>query len=193
LPFVMKRTRTFVAVEASAEVRAMAMRWVHRLQATLADVKWVSAENFHWTLQFLGDVDDLVIPEVCQAVAAAAAEHEVFSLSAEGLGVFPNPNRPRTIWIGVGSGEERLVALQGDIERRLGRQGFRGENRRFVPHLTIGRCGRGDFGDDLSAKLHATAGEASSEMMVEEVIVFASRPARTGSVYEPLSRAPLAR
>jgi RNA 2',3'-cyclic 3'-phosphodiesterase len=188
----MKRTRTFIAVEASSELRAQAGQLVSRLRPVFSDVKWVATQNLHWTLQFLGDVDDLEIPEVCRAVAAAATELEVFSLCAAGVGVFPAPNRPRILWIGAEQGNEQLVELQGEIDRRLGKLGYRGENRRFVPHLTVGRFGRSSQSADISAELESVADLVACEMPVEEVIVFASRLAKGGSVYEPLCRSPLA-
>ena len=43
------------------------------------------------------------------------------------------------VWIGIGSGEEALAALQAATERELGPLGFEPEHRRFSPHLTLGR------------------------------------------------------
>jgi 2'-5' RNA ligase len=188
----MKRTRTFIAVEAAPQIRRLAANVVARLRHSFSDVKWVNPENLHWTLQFLGDVDDLEIPSVCQAVAAAAAEHETFGLSAEGVGVFPALDRPRILWFGAGQGADRMIALQSDTERRLLALGYRGENRKFVPHLTIGRFGRTSHRSRLRAELEAVDGLVNCESTVEEVTVFASRLASGGSIYEPLSRAPLA-
>jgi RNA 2',3'-cyclic 3'-phosphodiesterase len=139
----------------------------------------------------LGDVEDLSVPEVCRAVASTSAEFESFSICAGGIGVFPTPHRPRILWIGAEQGGERIVELQGAIERRLARLGYRGENRRFVPHLTIGRFGRSNHASGVNSALESVADLVASEMVVEEVTVFASRLGRDGSVYEPLSRAPL--
>jgi 2'-5' RNA ligase len=188
----MKRTRTFIAVEAAPQIRLRAAKLVAQLRPVFPDVKWVVPENLHWTLQFLGDIDDLEIPAVCQAVAAAAAEHEGFILSAVEVGVFPAVERPRILWIGAGQGAEAMIELQREIDQRLSRLGFRGESREFVPHLTIGRFGRTNHGRRVRQELDTLARFDAGEMTVDEVTVFASRLAREGSVYEPLSRAPLA-
>jgi 2'-5' RNA ligase len=188
----MKRTRTFIAVEAAPQIRRVAANVVAHLRHGFTDVKWVNPENLHWTLQFLGDVDDLEIPAVCHAVAAAAAEHQAFNLSAEGVGVFPALDRPRILWLGAGQGGGHMIELQGDIERRLLALGYRGENRKYVPHLTIGRFGRTSHRSKLRAELDSVNGLVNCECTVEDVTVFASRLASGGSVYEPLSRAPLA-
>ena len=52
------------------------------------------------TLAFLGDVAELDLNRVCQAVAAAAAPFPRFDLRLEGVGAFPEPARPRVIWAG---------------------------------------------------------------------------------------------
>jgi 2'-5' RNA ligase len=188
----MGRTRTFIAVEISDEIRRRAMELAGRLSAVIDDVKWVAIENLHWTLQFLGDVEELEIPAVCTAVAEAAAECEPFDLTAWGAGAFPTADRPRTLWIGSGEGAADMVALQKAIERRLKKLGYRSEQRRFVPHLTLGRAGRHGRPQSLTAILASLADFDAGSMLVDEVTVFASQLTREGSVYEPLSRAPLA-
>ncbi|MEX2315790.1 MAG: RNA 2',3'-cyclic phosphodiesterase [Pirellulales bacterium] len=188
----MGRTRTFIAVEISDEIRRRAAELMGRLNAIVDDVKWVANENLHWTLQFLGDVEELEIPAVCAAVAESAAECEPFDLAAGGAGAFPSADRPRTLWIGAGQGADDMVALQKAIERRLKKLGYRSEHRRFVPHLTLGRAGRHGRPQSMAATLATLADFDAGSMLVDEVTVFASQLTREGSVYEPLSRAPLA-
>jgi len=185
------RIRTFIAVEITDEIRRRAVELARKLAPAAGDVKWVAAENLHWTMQFLGDVDELEIPAVCKAVADAAAECETFDLAALGAGAFPAADRPRTLWIGAGQGADQMIALHSAIERRLRKRGYRGENRRFVPHLTIGRAGRKSRPQSLAAELAALADFDGGSMRVDEVTVFVSQLTRDGPIYEPLSRAPL--
>jgi 2'-5' RNA ligase len=165
---------------------------IRQLQQSAGDVKWVSEQNLHWTLQFLGEVDDLKIPEVCDRVAAAVAEIEAFDIEARGAGAFPSADRPRTLWLGAGAGGDEMIRLQKAIDLSLRKLGFRGENRRFVPHITLGRAGRGrppaSLADELSALVDFDAGT----MLVDEVTVYASQLTREGPIYDVLSHAPLA-
>src|SRR3972149_12274860 len=95
----MGRTRTFIAVAASSEIRRAATKLAEHLRPAAGDVKWVAPENLHWTLQFLGDVEELEIPTLCTAVTAAVCELESFDLQARGAGAFPAADRPRTLWL----------------------------------------------------------------------------------------------
>ncbi len=109
-----------------------------------------------------------------------------------GAGAFPTGDRPRTLWLGVGQGRDEIIALQGSIERALEPLGFRGEARRYTPHLTIGRPGRGEPPRALAAVLATMADFAGGTMLVDEVTIYSSELTREGPVYEPLGFAPLA-
>jgi RNA 2',3'-cyclic 3'-phosphodiesterase len=184
--------RTFIAVSASAEVRRSAVKLADALRPVAGDVKWVAPENLHWTLQFLGELDTLEIPGVCTAVASAAAEIEAFNLEVRGAGAFPAPDRPRTLWIGAGAGAQAMVALHAAIQKKLDRLGVRSEQRRYVPHLTIGRAGRNKAPRSLVRELAGLAEFDAGSMLVDEVAVYSSKLGSDGPIYDALSRAPLA-
>ena len=184
--------RTFIAVSASPAIRQSAQKLANLLRAAAGDVKWVAPENLHWTLQFLGDIDDVEIPAVCTAVSTAVAEIEAFELEARGAGAFPAADRPRTLWLGAGTGAQAMVALQAAIQKKLDRLGYRGEARRFMPHITLGRTGRTGSPRTLVRELAGLAEFEGGSMLVDEVTVYSSKLVREGPAYEVLARAPLA-
>ena len=186
------RIRTFIAVTASPAIRQAALKLTATLSPLSGDVKWVAPENLHWTLQFLGEVEQLEIHSVCTAVSAAALEVDSFDLEARGAAAFPAPDRPRTLWIGAGAGAQAMVALHDAIQRKLTRLGYRSEHRRFVPHITLGRVGRDSPPRPLVRELAGLAEYEAGSMLVDEVTVFASKLTSDGPLYEVLARAPLA-
>ena len=85
-----------------------------------------------------------------------------------------------------------MIGLQGDIERALSSLGFRGENRKFVPHLTLGRAARGPQGERvLAERLAKLADYDGGAMGVDAVTVYASELSPQGPAYHVLARAPL--
>jgi 2'-5' RNA ligase len=184
--------RTFVAAEAPGDISSAAMRLISRLKAAPARVRWVDPP-LHFTLKFLGDVDVLEIPDVCAAVGRAVSDLPAFDLEIQGAGAFPNPDRPRTVWIGTGEGTEEMVELHQRVEDSLAELGFRAEGRRFRPHLTIGRVRRSpdDEISQLGQAVRAEADFVGGVMRVDELLVFSSRLERNGPVYEVLGRAEL--
>ena len=184
----MAKTRTFIAVEATDSVHVQALQAIDRLQPLAGNVKWVEPENLHWTLQFLGDLRDEELAEVCRRVGKTVTRSEPFTITAKGIGAFPRIDRPRTLWLGVDEGSEEFCNLQARIEQDLESLGFRGERRAFVPHLTLGRGGTGS-GDPqpLVNALEKLLDYKGGQMEVEEVIVFSSESRRSGPLYLPLA------
>ena len=184
--------RTFIAVEIPPEVKERAKQLIGRLSATPAKVKWVGLEAMHWTLKFLGDVEMIEVPAICQAVERAVAPFAPFDVEARGAGAFPDARRPRTVWVGMGQGTNEMIALHEAIERELATLGYREEGRRFRPHLTIGRVRNSPEGvGELGGLVAASADFESGLSTVYEVVIFSSQLGPKGPTHEPLGHAEL--
>lgn len=134
------RVRAFVAILLSEEVRAVVAAGIARLQPLARSVRWVSPENLHLTLRFLGERTpeelDLVRDGLSEVVEGAAP----FVLSFHGLGAFPGLARPRVFWVGVTTGGEDAKQLHARLDAALARRTIPPDERPFSPHLTIGRA-----------------------------------------------------
>src|SRR5436190_22217863 len=100
----MKRLRTFIAVDLGKTIRDRIIKLQEQLARTGTEVKWVEPENLHVTLLFLGEVDNREVPAVCKVIAEGTAKQPPFPMSVETVGCFPNPRRPRVVWVGVTEG-----------------------------------------------------------------------------------------
>ncbi|MGI9429806.1 MAG: RNA 2',3'-cyclic phosphodiesterase [Bythopirellula sp.] len=189
----MATTRTFIAIEANDSVYAQSLAAIELLRPLTDNVRWVAPDQLHWTLQFLGDVEDTEIYTVCRNVSQVAMGFENFELSGLALRAFPSIEKPRTIWLGAGEGSDTLCALQDHVEGRMADLGFRPDRQRFTPHLTLGRVQRGSHGGAaLSAKLADLADFDGGAMEVDEVIIFGSELTRDGPIYHVQGRSALA-
>ena len=179
--------RTFVAVEIPLEVREKARRVIAALSVTPAKVKWVEPRNMHWTLKFLGEVEIVDTPAICEAVRLAAEPLASFDVEVAGVGAFPDARRPRTIWLGVERGSEQMIELHDAIEFELSKLGYRPENRRFRPHITIGRVRQSPHGiAELGELIESHQNFEAGVSLVDEVVVFSSQLHRDGPTYDPL-------
>jgi 2'-5' RNA ligase len=188
----MPRIRTFIAVDVGKENRDRIVSLQESLARSGTEVKWVEPENLHVTLLFLGEVDAREVPRVCQIVQEGVAARPAFSMTVGGVRSFGNPRRPRTVWVGITEGAEQLVAIHDALEPPLEELGYRREERRFTPHITMGRV-RSDRGADaLAAALAKRADWAAGDVTVDEILVMGSELTSDGPVYTVLSRAKLA-
>lgn len=188
----MTRIRTFIGVDVGRAIRDR----LATLQGTLTQagtaVKWVEPENLHVTLLFLGEVEDRQIAKICAMVAESTATHKSFQMSVERAGCFPTPRRPRILWAGIGTGAEALMALHDDLEKPLTKLGYRREERRYKPHITLGRIRGAAPADGLVKALAQQASWKGGETLVRELHVMSSELTPRGPNYTILSRAPLA-
>lgn len=188
----MARTRTFIAIDLDKNLRDQMTVLQGSLARCGAAVKWVDPKNMHLTLLFLGEVDDRDLPAVCKVVSAACAGYPAFPLAIEKVGCFPNPRRPRVLWVGVGEGTPEVVALHDKLEPPLLELGcYRRENRQYTPHLTLGRVTGEDSIDALIAALTRKASWQGGHAAVREVRVMASHHGSAGPEYMVLGRAKL--
>ena len=190
----MSRLRTFVAVPLERAVRSRLVALQEALARAAGDVKWVEPENLHVTLLFLGEVDEREVAGVCRAAGEACAGVAPFPMSVERVGWFGSARRPRTVWAGVGTGAQEVVALHDAVEAPLLELGcYRREERQYTPHVTLGRVKSDRPNDRLAQALAKEAGWRGGEAVVREVLVMSSQLTPRGPVYSVLSTAPLGR
>jgi len=136
----MEQIRAFIAIELPEALKAEIARLQEQLKAkSRTPARWVNPENIHLTLKFLGDIDSDTVDDILLAMGEAARGISSFHFSVKGLGVFPNPQRPRIIWVGLTGSLDKLTNLQQNIDNALDRLGLPREKRPFSPHLTIAR------------------------------------------------------
>src|SRR5262249_46019016 len=137
----MARTiRTFIAIPIPSANGDRLSRLQTLLASQVPTARWTTTLPFHMTLAFLGDVPDTDLNAVCKAVAQACGPFSPFELHLEGVGAFPSPSKPRVLWAGLRVTEPSALArLHGDVVQAVSNTGYRPDDRRFSPHVTLGR------------------------------------------------------
>ena len=177
--------RAFIAIEIDPVTASQIAAAIEQLKARSAAIRWVGAGNFHLTLKFLGNIDESKIEPIGAALSDALRPFPRLTINAKGLGVFPNPKRPRVVWVGlVGS---QLVSLQAKVESALTPLGFAPEEKNFTPHLTIGRWRRGERADrSFEQELGTWSDREFGATSIDEVILFQSDLKPAGAIYRRL-------
>ncbi|HEX6972235.1 MAG TPA: RNA 2',3'-cyclic phosphodiesterase [Limnochordia bacterium] len=192
--------RTFIAIPIEDPLRAYLQAYVAswRSGASRA-VRWVSPEQLHITLAFLGELTPERVlgsngrPGVLSAVRAAAQGIAPFTCRLGGRGAFPERGGPRVLWVGWEPAEP-LERLAEAVRTELSRLSLPFDARPFRAHVTLGRV-RGEL---TAAWLSAWSGaegrrghEAAPPLRVHEIATYESRLRRGGPEYDIVDRAPL--
>jgi 2'-5' RNA ligase len=182
--------RTFIAVSLPSSVLAGIEKLVRSFRSHEDGVNWVETKNLHITLKFLGDVSLNDLPQLISTITQSVQQIDSFDLAIHGIGVFPNWESPKTIWIGCREGSERLKQLAESINEGLIPLGFPIESRRFSPHLTIGRIKKAQRAS-LMPMLADQKDCSFGSCCVDEVQIISSELTRKGPIYDELAAIPL--
>jgi 2'-5' RNA ligase len=191
--------RLFVAVPLSDEAVARVTGLVEQVRAGTdpagrrrgRDVRWVRLDGLHLTLRFIGPTVEARIPPVVDAVRAAAAGQPPFAIRIDGAGAFPNPDRPRALWLGVGDGAAELTRLAGALDARLVDAGWPPSDRPFQAHLTLARSDGVPAGAEMARRLADAARGLDLVSAVDRLVLFESITGGGPARYTPLESARL--
>jgi len=133
--------RCFIAIDLNKEIK----KKISEFQSSIKDtaLRMVSPENLHITLLFLGEQSNEEIGRIDKHLKHIS--FQPFTIKIQGLGVFPNENLIRVLWLGIESPE--LIALARDIHKSLGKK------YDFSAHLTIARA-KGKLDRETTKKIN---------------------------------------
>lgn len=184
--------RAFIAIELNAQLQSQLAEIIRQLKSPqTAAVRWVAAQNIHLTLKFLGEISTANLQMLTSRLQAEAQRHAPFEITVGGLGAFPNPRRPRVVWVGM-QAPPALTSLQHGVENETNRLGYTPEDKPFSPHLTIGRVTNNADPAEVQQVAAAlgkmTVGELGS-VRVDAITLFRSDLQPTGAVYTVVYKA----
>ncbi len=154
----MEKIRSFIAIELPQGLKTELAKLQTKLKVERPRIKWVSPDDIHLTLKFLGDIEPAAVDRISQAMTEAVNGIQPFELHVAELGVFPNPRQVQVVWVGLDGQLDVLDRLYRRLEDNMTKAGFPPEKRGFKPHLTLARVAdeampeeRNKFGDFITA------------------------------------------
>lgn len=174
--------RLFTGLELADFVREE----IARIQGGIPNARWITSENLHITLCFIGEVEEPVATAIDEALARI--RQNAFSMSCAGTGVFGSP-LPRSLWSGISKSPE-LAALQKANVTALRGAGLYLERRRYRPHVTLARL-RGKRHREVGRWLSDNGLFRSETFAVENFVLFSSHLGGGKAVYRVEKRYPL--
>ncbi|HEY7664018.1 MAG TPA: RNA 2',3'-cyclic phosphodiesterase [Xanthobacteraceae bacterium] len=175
--------RLFTGLEIPADVGQA----LSTLRGGLPGARWIDPENYHVTLRFIGDVDDVVAHEVASMLGAV--RRQAFELRVEDLKPFGG-RKPRAIVAALGPAQA-LMELQAEHERLMQRVGLEPEGRKFIPHVSLARL-RESSSRQVADYLALRAPFRSPRFKVSRFVLFSARASVGGGPYVVEAAYPLA-
>jgi 2'-5' RNA ligase len=176
--------RLFVALPVSTEARENLAALIRELRSADSHPKWVNPGNLHVTLKFLGEVAPERVAEVGDALALVRMPQQVIA-EFRGIGFFPDARRPSVAWVGIEPGGT-LSALAAKVNQALAVAGIPGEEKSFVPHLTIARFKETRLSKELRAEIEKRKSREFGTLVAGGFHLIESRRESSGAEYTTL-------
>jgi 2'-5' RNA ligase len=190
-----KTIRAFLVLDHPDAIGRAIAAVQERLKKCLSgEIRWVRPEGIHLTLKFFGDLSAAQAEEIAAVVEKKTVETPPFALAISGVGVFPDPRRPRVLWLGMKGELERLLGFQEALERSFQEVGFSREERPFRPHLTLARIRPADPRRlaGLEKALEKGGEPAGEPFLAAGISLMQSTLTPQGAIYTRLRGFPLA-
>ncbi len=170
--------RLFIAIEIPEEVKRILIDAQRKI---VFPGKATNVSDFHLTLKFLGEVDEKKVNAVVSELSKISFSK--FDVHLSGVGVFPDRNAARVMWVGIEPHKE-IMELQSKVDGATRKLGFELDNN-FHPHLTLSRI---KFIDDKKLFLAAldAAKIQEARFSVSSFKLIKSTLTSKGPIYEVL-------
>ena len=177
------------AVDAISELVATVR--ADALPAGMHDVRWVRLDGLHLTLRFLGPTLDERIGPTIDAVRRVARAASPIDAVMAGTGTFPAHGRPRTLWIGVPTGDVVIAQVAVATNEELVEAGWPLDDRPVRAHLTLARSDGLVAGSLVAGRLAAALGDRSVPCRLDRLVLYESITGGGPARYEPVDSFPL--
>jgi len=166
--------RLFTGVEIPSDIGQV----LGMLRGGLPGARWITPDNYHLTLRFIGDVDDMIAHEVASMLGRV--KRGTFELHLEGLTSFGG-RKPRAVVATVAPAQP-LLDVQAEQERLMQRIGLEPEGRKYLPHVILARL-RASSNRDVAEYLSARGLFRTTTFRVSRFVLFSSRASVGGGPY----------
>ena len=157
------------------------------LRGGLPGARWIDPENYHVTLRFIGNIDDVTAHEVASLLGRV--RRRPFELRVEDLKSFGG-RKPRAVVATLGPAQE-VAELQAEHERLMQRVGLEPDGRKYLPHVTLARL-RDSSSRQVADYLALRAPLRSPPFRISRFVLFSSRSSAGGGPYVVEAAYPLA-
>ncbi len=171
--------RLFIAIPLPKSFKKEIASVQRELRALSTAGRFVPGENFHITLHFIGESENL--SGAVHAMHEAARGIRPFHLHLAGYDSFQK-GESRTAVLRVAGELEELNSLYESLQSALYEEGFSREHKRFVPHITLGR----NVAYDAACEEKLRALPMNASLQAQSLVLFESTRERDRMLYTPI-------
>lgn len=180
----MKRLFIGIPIESPKSVQQVEV-WKKDRHLNRNVLNWTPPGNWHITLFFLGSTEESAIPVLQQLIDESFSKIQAYQTELHGVGVFPNTNNPKVLWLGLDC-LQPLMSAYSKLGELLQQNGFFFDQKPLKPHLTIARVKRTDNPLAFQSLLAGFQDSVFDQVNMNKVVLFESITTPAGPIYKAL-------
>jgi len=127
--------RLFIAINFDGQVKSNIDNIIKIIEKYANQGRFVKKEHLHLTLEFLGEIAEERVEDITSAMEVLNSAP--FTISLSSIGFFKGRDG-HIYWLGITENKD-LMDMQEELHDLLLERAFKLENRKYKPHVTIGR------------------------------------------------------
>lgn len=169
--------RFFIALELPQSTKNQLLNIQRFLKKTLPDVNLTDNDKLHLTIAFIGEHPQELMHPLTSLISHSAQNIPPFKVIPSYIDAFPNLHHPRIFWVGVSGEIDKLFILQERIKDGLEKLNLEIDNRRYIPHIAIGKATKVFISQEKEERLeNYLQNNNFDEISIDSIKLFESIP-----------------
>ena len=170
--------RVFIGIPVDRQSQLRISELLKPLKKSSRDIRWVSEDNRHLTLAFLGNIPAPGVESLIKSFDETYRQESSFQCNMSVLTRFPGPTG-RIIAL-VGKASRPLKNIHGATLELLQRSALDCDRREFRPHITLGRINKAK---QIRAPINQ---RLNIDLYVNKITLYKSTLTTSGAIYSAL-------
>jgi len=139
----LNKLRTFLSLNINSTLKEKVSGIQESVKKVLFSfpIRWETPDKFHMTIRFLGDVTEEDAERMVNDFDNSVFCFDNLLFSSDSIDCFPNKRRPNVLILKLSEKENYSEQMTDEIDRIILKYGIK-PDKKFVPHLTLGRFKR---------------------------------------------------
>ncbi len=168
--------RFFIALEIPEDSIEEIQQIQEELSLLIPNIRLATPEKLHLTIAFTGEQEEKIQQTVIRVLNEAISGIPSFEVSPGYIDAFPNLHEPKTFWLGVKGDIDKLVIIRERVKDSLTDMGLMMDERRYTPHIAIGKIDNFSVSEELEKKLQEMMLKDFKPIKITSLKLFESVP-----------------
>lgn len=168
--------RFFIALEIPDTSKDDLFRTQDRLKKLIPNFRPSEIDKLHLTIAFVGEQPEQLKEPLIEVLNKAADKIPPFTVTPAYIDGFPHLHNAHVLWIGVKGDIDKLFLIRHRIKDGLESLKLDVDERRFVPHIALGKISNLNLAAAQENELEKIEQEHFDPIIVDSIKLFESTP-----------------